>query len=270
MPELPDLEAIKFMLNDKFAGAKIERVEILQPLVIRRPTPKEFVATLTGNTISKVERRGKHLLFNLASNHVIALHMMLVGRLQICDAHENLKTRTCFIIHLESGMQLRYSDSKLMGKIYLVEKGFLAEIPRWKEMGPDALDESLTLDVFHQRIRRHSGQIKSILTNGTFVAGIGNAYADEILFKAGIYPFWPRTSLSDEEVERLYNAMKVVLVEAIGIVTERMQDDISAEIRDFLKIHRKGGKPCPACGRQLSQVQANRRITSFCRNCQKE
>ncbi len=270
MPELPDLEAVKSILNTQIAGVKIERVEVLQPLIIRQPTPDEFISMMRGNAISEIERRGKYLLFKLKSEHVMALHLMLVGRLQLCDARENRKARTCFIFHLEGGKQLRYFDSKLMGKVYLVEKGKLASIPQWKEMGPDALDEKVTLEVFRQRINRHSGQIKNILLTGSFLTGIGNAYADEILFEAGIYPFWPMKSLSDDEMERLYHAMRSVLVEATEITTDRMQGDISVEVRDFLKVHRREGQTCPACGGRISQVQANRRITSFCPSCQQK
>jgi len=269
MPELPDLEAIKNVLNSRISGGKIERVEITNPLVIRQPAFKEFESILTDNRINKIDRRGKFLLFHMESKHILAMHFMLTGRLQYCEPKEKRKPKTCFTFHLENGTHLRYFDSKMMGKIYLVEKGRLSDIPRWKEMAPDALDDKVTLEVFHQRILRHSGQIKNILTNDTFLAGIGNAYADEILFEAGIYPFWPRTSLSDEETEKLYKAMHSVLGEAMKVVADRMNDDISVEVRDFLNVHRKGGKPCPVCGSQISQVQSNRRITSYCRSCQK-
>ena len=269
MPELPDLEAVKAILNRKIVGGKIERVEVLQPLVIRQPGPDDFISILTDNTFREIERRGKFLLFTLDSQHILAIHFMLTGRLQYCGAKENRKPKTCFIIYMEDGNQLRYFDSKTMGKIYLLNRGQLSQIPKWNDMGPDAMSEQVTLAVFQQRIKRHTGQLKNILLNDTFLTGIGNAYADEILFEAGIYPFWPRTSLSEEEIESLYHAMRSVLAEATEIVTDRMGDDISMEIRDFLKVHRMGGKTCPACGSQISQVQANRRITSFCRNCQK-
>lgn len=269
MPELPDLEAIKTVLNSKIAGVRIDRVETIQSLVIRQPYLKEFESVIAANRFIEINRRGKFLLFNLESKHTLAIHFMLTGRLQYCSAKENLKPKTCFIFHLEDGKQLRYYDRKLMGKIYLVEKGRLSQIPHWNEMGPDALDDHVTLDVFHSRIKPYSGQIKNVLLNDSFLTGIGNAYADEILFEAGIYPFWPITSLSDEEVRALYNAIRSVLMEAVGTVADRMQDDITTEVRDFLKVHRRGGKPCPVCGGPISQVQANRRITSYCRNCQK-
>lgn len=268
MPELPDLEAIKTFLNPRLAGVRIEQVEVLQSLVIRQPSVTAFIPILTGNTFGKIERQGKFLLFTFESKHILAIHLMLVGRLQYCEPKERRKPRTCLILNLANGKQLRYLDSKLMGKIYLVGKGRLSSIPRWNELGPDALDEEVTLEVFRKRLKQHGGQIKNILVNDRFLAGIGNAYADEILFEARVYPFWARASLSAEEIDSLYHALRSVLKEATQTIAGRIGDDISVEIRDFLKVHRQGGKPCPRCGSEISQVEADRRITSFCRNCQ--
>lgn len=270
MPELPDLEAIRSTLNVRIAGVRIDSVEILQPIIIRQPSLSEFRSTLTGNTFLSLTKRGKFLLFTLKSAHILAIHLMLSGKLQYCDPSERRKPRTCLIFGLGNGKQLRYFDSKLMGKMYLVEKGKLDMIPRWNQMGPDALDNEVTLEVFQKRIQRHSGQIKNILLNDTFLAGIGNAYADEILFAAGIYPYCLRKSLSVSEIEMLYRAMRSVLEESIHIVSERMGEDVSLEIRDFLQVHRKGGEPCPQCGSPISEIKANHRITNFCRNCQVE
>jgi len=269
MPELPDLEVVKAVLGPKIVGVKIGRVEVLQPLVIRQPGPDEFESILTDNTFREIDRRGKFLLLTLDSRLILAIHFMLTGRLQYCGVKENRKPKTCFILNMEDGNQVRYFDSKQMGKIYLLHKGQFSQIPGWNDMGPDAMSDEVTLTIFQQRIKRFTGQLKNVLVNDTFLTGIGNAYADEILFEAGVYPFWPCTSLSEEEVESLYHSMKSVLAEATEIVTDRMGEDISTEIRDFLKVHRRGGKACPVCGSQISEVQANRRITSFCRNCQK-
>ncbi len=270
MPELPDLEAIRNILNPKIANVKIERVEILQSNVIRHPAPDEFIQILIGNSISEIARRGKYLLFKMDSGHILTLHLMLAGGLQFCDSKTNRKSRTCFVLYMEDGRQLRCFSGKPLCIAYLVKSNEISSVPRWKEMGPDALDESLDLVVFRQKLKYHSGQIKDVLVNSDFLTGIGNAYADEILFQAGIYPFWPCTSLSDDETEAVYNAMKLVLRQAIEKVTNRMGEDTSVIIRDFLKVHRMGGKPCPSCGAEISQVQQNRKITSFCRSCQKD
>ncbi|MBI2887060.1 MAG: Fpg/Nei family DNA glycosylase [Chloroflexi bacterium] len=268
MPELPDLEAIQEFLLRELVGSRVSSVEVLQPIPIRRPTPEEFVRQLTGNLLTSVSRRGKFLLLSMESGHVLALNPMLTGRLQYCDARERRRARTCFILAFQGGRQLRYFDAKLMGKVYLVEESRTREIPRWEEMGPEALAPQVTLEVFRQRLRRHPGQIKNILVNDTFLTGIGNAYADEILFAAGVYPFRKRTSLSQEEAEALFRAMRQVLEEATTIVSSRMGDDIHVKIRDFLRVHGKGGQACPRCGGSVSQITANQRLTNYCHTCQ--
>ncbi len=268
MPELPDLEAIQEFLLVELVGSRVTGVEVVQPIPIRTPSPPEFIETLTGNTLDEVHRRGKYLLLGFRSRHVLAINAMLTGRLQYCPPKERRKAKTCFVLDLDNGQQLRYFDSKLMGKIYLVPDGRVELIPRWDEMGPEALAPEVTLDVFRQRLRRHPGQVKNILVNDTFLAGIGNAYADEILFGAGIYPYRKRSGMSDDEVKTLYEAMHSVLDDASAIVASRMGEDIHLKIRDFLQIHGKGGKPCPLCGNTISQITANQRLTNYCRHCQ--
>jgi formamidopyrimidine-DNA glycosylase len=153
-----------------------------------------------------------------------------------------------------------------MGKLYLT--GDLGLIPGWEDMGPDALDPQFTRERFGERLGRRRGEIKGILTNARFVAGIGNAYADEICFRAGVYPFRKRPSLSAEEVTRLFHSMRATLEEAIVQVRQRLGVDIHTKPRDFLLVHGKGGQPCPDCGTPISQITARQRLTNFCRRCQ--
>jgi ribosomal protein S13 len=118
------------------------------------------------------------------------------------------------------------------------------------------------------RMVQRRGEIKRVLARQSFVAGIGNAYADEICWRAGIYPFRRRSRLSDDEVERLYTAMRDALVEALETLRARVGDAIDKEVRDFLSVHGKAGQPCPRCGSAISEVKRERRATHFCRACQ--
>jgi len=269
MPEIPDLENIVKFLNDRIPGVGIDSVEPRIPIVIRFPTADALAARLKGQTFSIVGRRGKFLLFTTESGDTLAVNPMLTGGFQYVAPDTKVHAKTCFTLKLENGMDLRYHDMRVMGKVYCVGPGEESIIPNFDRMGPDALDPDLTLDLFRQRLRRYSGQIKRILVTDTFLAGIGNAYSDEILFDAGIYPFRRRTTLSDDEVEALYNSMHSVLNEATRIIGERMGGRIDAKIRDFLKVHRKGGQDCPNCGGRIGEVKANQRMTNFCRTCQK-
>ncbi len=269
MPELPDLEAIKDFLNQKVAGLTIESTSVINVIPIRRPGASEFAATLTGNVLTDAQRRGKFLLLKMKSGHTLAINAMLTGRLQYAAQGAKQKAKTCFVLRLEDGNELRYFDSKLMGKVYLVPEGGLNDIPGFEIMGPDVTDEAISLDEFQSRLRRHTGQIKNILVNARFMAGIGNAYADEVLFHAGIYPYRRRSALNQQEIERLHVAISEVLKKGREEVSARMGEAIHVRIRDFLKVHGKGGQPCPACGHTISQITANQRLTNFCRQCQK-
>lgn len=151
-----------------------------------------------------------------------------------------------------------------MGQLYLTPD--LALVPDFAEMGPEALEISLA--DFRARLKRFPGEIKSTLTRSQFVAGIGNAYADEILWAAGIHPYRRRASLTPEEIERLYTAVRSTLIEAIEKVRAANGEDIHKENRAFMAVHLKTGEPCPRCGNAISIVSANHRLTNFCRTCQ--
>jgi len=266
MPEIPDLEVIREYLEGVLPGQRIESAEVLRPLVVRNLLSENFVSVLEGNGIGGVRRRGKFLLLDLESGQTVVINPMLVGRLLYCQPDKRRAAKTVLILHLSNGMELRYVDSKSMGKVYLTPDENL--VPRFAGQGPEALDPEFTMEVFRERLRTRRGEIKGLLTNQAVLAGIGNAYADEILFEARLYPFRKRPSLSPEEVESLYQAMRKVLSEATVVLRERIGDDIDIKIRDFLSVHGKGGSPCPRCGTPISEIKARNRLTNFCRNCQ--
>jgi formamidopyrimidine-DNA glycosylase len=191
---------------------------------------------------------------------------MLAGRLRYGEPLGRHRVRDALVLALDDGSELRYHDAKDMGKIYLTSD--LALVPDWVELGPEAIDPALTPAVFAERLRRYRGEIKGVLTNQRFVAGIGNAYADEICWRAGIYPFRRRPALRGEETDRLYDAMRTVLTEAIDHLRSRIGEATDVEIRDFLAVHGRPGEACPRCGTAISEVKRARRATHFCRTCQ--
>lgn len=269
MPELSDLEAKLIFLNKRLPGVRIDKAQLLIPFVVRMPKD-DFIAAVEGNVFGRTSRRGKYLLMHLESGHVLAINSMLAGRLQYCLPSDKRRGRTCMILSLSNGHELRYVDLRLMGKIYLVKEDELDKTPQFAELGPDASSPELTASAFVERSERFNGQIKNILTNQKFVAGIGNAYSDEILFAARINPFRKRATLSEEEMLTLYHAMRDVFAWAIPLVEEAMQDDMPLEeVRYFLRVHRRGGQPCPNCGNPITDITAGNRVMSFCRTCQK-
>jgi formamidopyrimidine-DNA glycosylase len=193
---------------------------------------------------------------------------MLAGRLRYGEPLGRHRTRDVLVLTLGDGHELRYHDAKDMGKLYLTDD--LIKIPTYADQGPEADDPDLTLELLHQRLRKHRGEIKWILTNQRFVAGIGNAYADEILWRARIYPFRKRPKLAEDEVVALYTSMREVLAEAIETLRERYAQEgaTDVEFRDFMDVHGKPGEACPRCGSTISEVKRERRATHFCRTCQ--
>lgn len=269
MPELPDLTVIAEQLNARAAARRVAAAETPTPILVRA-TPADLEA-LTGTTLGVTRRRGKFLLLPFERDgtpvRIVAANPMLAGRFWLLDRADRIRARTGLRLRFAGGGELRYVDRELMGKLYVVEPQRLDDIPGWAEMGPDADDPALTLEEFRRRIRRHHGELKSLLRNARFVAGIGNAYSDEVLWEARLAPFRRRATLRDEEIDRLYRAMRDVLARAKDEVRELVGERIEEQHRERLRVHLRGGQPCPRCGRPLRQI-GGREATTFCRTCQ--
>lgn len=266
MPEAPDLEVIKDYLNGRVTGTAIRSARVLRPTVLR-PVAGDVAADLPGRTMEQFRREGKFLLGELSGDRWLAINPMLTGALQYCEPKATVYKRTSLVMELENGMDLRYLDDRQMGMVYYVNTEQLEDIYRLEKQGVDVLADR-SFDDFKTGLKKFRGEVKGVLTRGSFVSGIGNAYSDEILFAAGISPFRKVGSLKEDELERLHQQSRVVVEEAITILRERMGDNIHVKIRDFLKVHGKGGEPCPVCGGNISQLNANQRLTNFCRRCQ--
>jgi formamidopyrimidine-DNA glycosylase len=267
MPELPELEVVKEVLQRRVVGRSIEAVRIDPkggPIVIRDLTHRGFEQTLIGASIKAVTRRGKFLLFSIDPSVSLVLNPKLTGRLQLAVPAEKRMPKTHIVFSLSSGDELRYVDQKTMGQVYLTDD--LNQVTDYAGLGPEPFD--ITLDQFRDRLKPYRGEIKGLLVRGEFIAGIGNAYADEILWAAKIHPYRKRTQLSGEEIDRLYQAIQSTLREAIDKVRSEMGDNIHLKPREFMAVHMKTGEPCPRCGTSISLVGANQRITNFCRTCQ--
>jgi formamidopyrimidine-DNA glycosylase len=269
VPELPDLTVVAEELVRRVAGRTVVEATAPTPILLRS-TPEELTA-LAGATIGETRRRGKFLLIPLArtdgADRLLAANAMLAGRFWIVNRGARVLARTGLRLRLDDGSELRYVDRDMLGKLYLVAPDRLQEIPGWSEMGPDADDPELTLEAFRQRIRRHPGELKPLLRNSRFVAGIGNAYSDEILWEARLAPFRRRATVNDDDIERLYGAMRSVLADAVERLRVLVPPNIETQHREFLKVHLRGGQPCPRCGRELRQI-GGREATTFCRTCQ--
>jgi formamidopyrimidine-DNA glycosylase len=269
VPELPDLTIVADEIARRVSGRTVIEASAPTPILVRA-TPDELAA-LKGTTLGRARRRGKFLLLPFeraeSTERLLAANPMLAGRFWITPTGDRVRARTGLRLRLDDRTDLRYVDREMLGKLYLVAPDAMDDIPGWAEMGPDADDPELTLEAFRARIRRHPGELKPLLRNPKFVAGIGNAYSDEILWEARLAPFRKRSTLTDADVERLYLAMRSVLLDAVGRLRDLVPPEIETQHREFLKVHLRGGEPCPRCGRELRQI-GGREATTFCRTCQ--
>jgi formamidopyrimidine-DNA glycosylase len=291
VPELPDLTIVAEAFHATLAGRRITAAAAPGPLAVRG-TPAEL-ADLVGQSVEAVRRRGKFLLFELDRDR-IAVNPMLTGRFQLAAPATKHPTKTAIVLSFsdrigrpldaaewvagadwvpadDKDIEVRYRDPTQMGKVYLLPDGVERSVPGLGgiEQGPDADDLGLSLDAWRERIRRHPGEVKNLLRNQAFVAGIGNAYSDEILWRARLLPFRKRSSLAQEEVDELYVATRATLADAIEVLRARVPPTFERQVRDFLAVHDHGGEPCPRCGTRITEVRAGGFITSYCRTCQR-
>ncbi|MHA1939041.1 MAG: Fpg/Nei family DNA glycosylase [Candidatus Thorarchaeota archaeon] len=267
MPELPELEVIAKRLTERLTGARVQNIQVHDHIVIHGMTAGEFEAGAVGETLRSFRPDGKFIIMEM-DEHDLVVNPMLTGRFRLLEKHRTPTKTDMFSVRTDT-KSLWYYDRKRMGRAYLVPKGDYSNVAGFSGRGLSALDPALTLELFKERLRRHRGQIKNVLRNQRFVKGIGNAYADEILLYAGILPFRRRSTLSDEEVVKLYEAMRTVLSRVLEIISNRNLNELGTEKRDFLMIHNRGGGMCPLCGGRVSEVTANRFKTNYCQTCQK-
>ncbi len=270
MPEIPDLDGYRAYFNRRLPGLHVESAESLIPWMVRAGGA-EFEERMPGQVFKLVQRRAKYLLFPFDSGDYLIVHAMLTGRFQYCKPGERRRSKTAFLLKLDNGMDFRYHDDRRMGKAYLVrEEEFDEKVPRWTEMGPDILDPALTEEIFVERLKKSRAQIKSVLTTERTIAGIGNAYSDEVLWEAKIHPYRKRSDIPDELLAELFHAILRVMEWSTPIVTGLMEEKglPAHHYRDHLRVHRKGGEDCPRCGHHITEITSGQRITNFCRGCQ--
>jgi|TARA_B100000809_G_scaffold180969_1_gene178657 formamidopyrimidine-DNA glycosylase len=272
MPEAPDLEIIKDYLNANLKDATVESCKVLRSTVVRS-LAGEITSDLPGRTFLDAQRRGKFLTLRFSGGRSLVINPMLTGALQHCQESVRVQKKTCISLGIGGGMGLRYLDDRQMGKVYYIDNGEYGGdaqdelVPQYTGLGPDVLS-GITFEDFQARLKKFNGEIKGVLTRGAFISGIGNAYSDEILFAAEISPFKKCRALKPEELKTLHAQCRQVLEEATETLRVRMGGDIHKKVRDFLQVHNKGGQPCPKCGGNITQLNANQRITSYCRHCQ--
>jgi formamidopyrimidine-DNA glycosylase len=274
VPELPELEAVRIRLSPRLEGRLITAATVnpKKGHMLRYPV-ENFANELPARRIVSLSRRGKHLVFATelgggGSERWLVINPMLGGRFQLAEGGSPVPATEVFTIRIEGRQELRYLDFRDMGRIYWVSD-LVKEVPGWAELGPEADSvPAMGIDTFRKRLRRFRDELKDLLRNQEFLAGVGNAYSDEILFEARLLPLRRRATLKPADEEALFAAIPVVLSRAVEAILANPNYDESKQDRSFMSVHMKGGKTCPRCGHRISQLGSNREPLNFCRGCQ--
>jgi formamidopyrimidine-DNA glycosylase len=274
MPELPELEALRIRLAPRLEGKLITAATVnpKKAHMLRYPV-ENFANELPARRIVSLVRRGKHLVFGTelgagGSARWLVINPMLGGRFQMADMSAPVPATEVFTIRVEGKQEMRYLDFRDMGRIYWASD-LDKDVPGWSLVGPEADSvKDMGLDVFRKRLRRFRDELKDLLRNQEFLAGIGNAYSDEILFEARLLPLRRRASLKPEDEVALFEGIPKVLARAVEAILANPNYEESKQDRSFMAVHMKGGKTCPRCGHRISQLGSNREPLNFCRGCQ--
>jgi formamidopyrimidine-DNA glycosylase len=287
MPELPEVETLVRRLREPLIGRTIADVTIYWKRTIARPAPTEFARLLRGATVQAIDRRAKYLVFTLVGAgsapaqgnrklaraaqgaregtplHFLLIHLKMSGKLSVVDRAAPLEKHDRVIFHLDHDQQLRFNDVRKFGKMWVVFDP--AEVTG--SIGPEPLAADFNLPKFRTLVQSRSGSIKPLLLNQNFLAGVGNIYADEALWRAKIHPLRRADSLSDVEIAALYRAIRKVLRTAIENEGTDAGDGVIEG--DYMpRVYGREGRPCYRCQQPLHKIVVGQRGTHFCPQCQ--
>jgi formamidopyrimidine-DNA glycosylase len=277
VPELPEVETIRRDLEKEFIGKRIKSVEVNGRRSIRRhSSSKAFASKLEGRKLTGVTRKGKYLLIKLDAGDLLVAHLGMSGQLLRVNPKEARERHTHVIISFTQGSQLRFVDPRTFGELFVTTpEALVEEIPELAHLGFDPLDDVMSWTRFAEMLYSKKTKLKPLLMDQRFVAGIGNIYADEILFAAGLRHDRGSETLTAQEVRRLYRAMIETLQDAIkhrgSSLADEQYRDLFGDVGDFQSLHKvydREGQACRRCRNPIAKAKVNGRSTFHCPQCQ--
>jgi formamidopyrimidine-DNA glycosylase len=269
MPELPEVETISRDLREELVGRSIVGVVVAWEGCVDRPSAGAFCEQIVGRRIENVGRRGKFLVFTLSGGKYLLAHLRMTGSLLLKRASEPWGPHARLAFQLDDGRELRFVDVRKFARLYLVEQS--EEVVG--DLGPEPLEEGSSLSDFRNLFRNRRGMVKPLLLNQRFIAGLGNIYVDEALFRANIHPRRRADSLNAKELGRLYEAIRGVLLEAIAHQGTSRSDYVRPDgsqgsQQERLLVSGMAGELCPRCGTDIERIVVGGRGTYICPRCQ--
>lgn len=273
MPELPEVETIKNVIEPQISGLKITDITINRPEIIAYPDAEEFCKAVTGQVISSMARRGKFLIIHLKNESRIILHLRMSGCLLVTPTDYPMEKHTHIIFHLSNGTELRFSDTRRFGRFWLIRNEEEDIFSGIHKLGLEPSDDKLNAEYLHTHFGKSKKAVKTCLLDQSVIAGIGNIYSDEILFRAKINPSCSANSLTAEGWQNLAD----IIPECIFYFIEKNQISADDYLRTkgqdyrntpFLQVYGHADEPCPNCGSTLCRTVIGGRSSVYCPNCQ--
>lgn len=274
MPELPEVETIRRSLEEKIKGKTLVGVEVSLEKMFKGTVSEDPKDGISGRKIKSLERRGKYLIIHLTGGMAMVIHLRMTGQLMYCSPEIEKAKHTHVIFHLDDKCELRFTDQRQFGKVQLVPEKELDSISGLKSLGVEPFSSEFSREWFKKELRNKRTKIKPLLLDQTFVAGIGNIYADEALFRAKINPERVAATLSPREASKLFMTIREVLEEGINNKGTSIKDYIDGEgqqgnNQNNLRVYGRDGQPCMKCGKTIEKKSIGGRSSHFCPKCQK-
>ena len=272
MPELPEVETVRKVLLGKLKGKTIKDLTVLHANVFKDQDIKEVIKNIKNQTINDIKRRGKWLMFELDDYYLLS-HLRMEGKYLYRDLNTPVAKHELVIFNIDNKFELRYQDVRKFGKMYLVKKDCLASSPL-KNLGLEPWDKELTASYLLEKYKNKNIKIKTLLLDQSIITGIGNIYADEILFESRINPHKKAKDLNKDECLKIIFNTKAILAKAIleGGTTIRsytFEEGEKGKFQNNLNVHQREGERCKVCNTILKKDKINGRSSYYCPNCQK-
>ena len=273
MPELPEVETVRQGLKKLLLGRIIKRVCVYYDGIIEYPSVLEFTSNIENQRINDIDRYGKWLIFVLDDYYLLS-HLRMEGKYFIKDASDELNKHEHVVFKLDNDSELRYMDVRKFGKMHLIPKDKIKDIGPLIDLGLEPWDKKLDISYLRDKYKNKKLPIKSVLLDQSIIVGIGNIYADEILFLAKINPYTRAMDLDDNDLFNIIKYTRKVLERAIseGGTTIRSYSSVNGVhglFQQELNVHSKEGEKCPVCGSKIVKVKIGGRGTYYCEKCQK-
>lgn len=273
MPELPEVETIRRTLAHHINNLEIKEVKLIWSSAVCGWEEKSFEELVTGRRIQTIDRRGKYLLIRLDEDLTLIAHMRMTGRLNYYRDKQEPEKHTHVVFCLDKG-EVHFSDVRKFGRIQAIPTSLCFSASSLSKLGPEPLEAEFTPQVLKERFGKKKLSVKAALLDQHVLAGLGNIYADESLFQAGISPERRADTLSDEEILKLHRGIQNVLQAGIDAQGTSFRDyrDANGEKGSFereLQVYGRGGEPCKVCGQTLERIRLAGRTTVYCPRCQR-